>query len=441
MKPKKKKSSQRQHTPRIGRPGPAMNFRVAFDQLWTKLFSSPVHLDSALSKSPPSLKSTLAPLARVILQRPHSLAHYLKFNLREDEPWFLDQETIAHWQTPRAMATRLYQAFQRDPKFTEEGFPVELDFPPHIVEEWKRDFGKKAAEELIQVLGSPPPLSVRASRMQGGRDKILSGLNDSRELESRGRISRVAPFGFTFDDYAPVLSHPHFKAGKYEIQDEGSQVMALFALWPEEFLPMVRKVPGQCREWPKDREVPKASGAWTVVDACAGAGGKTLALADAMLGRGQVFAYDVSVKKLESLKQRFRRAGLTNIKGVAVTEGAENTVVDKFRETADRVLVDAPCSGWGVMRRNPDLKWRQEPDSLGRLVQLQARLLDAYAPLVKPGGILTYGVCTFRKTETTSQAFKFLERHPEFEDIGGGFFGPGPSDGFFFHAFRKKGKK
>ncbi len=435
---KRKKSSQRQYTPRTGRPGPALNFRQAFDQLWTKLFTSPVHLDSALSQSPPAVKSALAPLARVLLQRPRSLAHYLKFKMQDEEPWFLDQEQLAAWQTPRAMATRLYQTYQRDPRFTEEGFPVEEDFPPHIVEEWKRDFGKKTTDELVQTLGSPAPLGVRAARIHGGRDKVLSALNDSQELEARGKISRVAPLGFSFDDYAPVLSHPHFKEGKYEIQDEGSQVMALFALWPEEFLPMLRKVPGACREWPKDKEIPKAPGTWTVVDACAGAGGKTLAIADAMLGKGQVFAYDVSVKKLESLKQRFRRAGLTNIKGVAVTEGAENSVVNKFQGRADRVLVDAPCSGWGVMRRNPDLKWRQDPGTLDRLVELQARLLDVYAGLVKPGGLLTYGVCTFRKSETTGQVASFLESHPEFESVGGGYFGPGPSDGFFFHAFRKK---
>jgi 16S rRNA (cytosine967-C5)-methyltransferase len=436
MKPKK--SSQRKHTPRIGRPGQAMGFRGAFDALWVKVFTSPVHLDAALSQAPPSLKSTLAPLSRLLLQRPSSLAHFLRFQLSGEEPWLLDREALVDWPTARAMASRLYQTFQRDPRFMDEGFPVETDFPPAMVEEWKRDFGKKTAEELVRALGSPAPLGVRASRIKGGRDKTLSALNDTKELELRGKISRVAPFGFTFDNYAPVLSHPHFKSGAYEIQDEGSQLMALFALWPNEFLPMLRKVPGACREWPKEKEVPKAPGTWTVVDACAGAGGKTLAIADAMLGRGQVFAYDVSVRKLESLKQRFRRAGLTNIKGVAVTEGAESSVVGKFRESADRVLVDAPCSGWGVLRRNPDLKWRQDPDSLSRLKDLQARLLDAYCPLVKPGGILTYGVCTFRKAETTEQVKGFLERHPEFTSVGGGFFGPGPSDGFFFHAFEKK---
>lgn len=439
--PKSQRASAKGDPRRLGAPGPAAAFRTAFSAVWEKLFTSPVHLDSALSQAPQGVKSKLAPLTRLLLQRPRSLAHFLKFRLQDHEPWGYGPEQLARWTTAHAMANRLLQALERDSRFFDEGFAVEEDFPPEMVEEWKREHGRKSAEELVRVLGAPAPLSLRASRLKGGRDQVVSALNDSHELGTRARISKVAPFGFTFDDYEPVLSHPHFAAGNYEIQDEGSQVMALFALWPEEFLPMLRKVPGYCREWPKEREVSKAPGTWTVVDACAGAGGKTLALADAMLGRGQVFAYDVSVKKLDSLRKRAVRAGLSNIKAVPVTEGAEEQVVKKFHGTADRVLVDAPCTGWGVLRRNPDLKWRREEGAPERLVALQARLLDAYCPLVKPGGILTYGLCTFRRAETSLQAERFLERHPEFEEIGGGYFGPGPSDGFYMHSFRRKAEK
>ncbi len=421
----------------MGAPGPAMHFRVAFDTLWSKLFTTPAHLDSLLSQAPPGSKAALASISRLMLQRPRSLAHFLKFDLHDEEPWELDSDTLARWQVARAMARRLYQTRERDEYFTEGGFPVEEDFPPDMIEEWKREFGKKTCDELVETLGSPAPLSCRASRMRG-RDEVLSALNDSKELSIRGRASKVAPFGFTFDEYTSVLKHQLHVEGAYEIQDEGSQVMALFSLWPETFLPLTRKVPGKNREWPRDLEIPKAPGNWTVVDACAGAGGKTLALADAMLGKGQVFAYDVSVKKLESLRQRARRAKLSNVKAVAVVENGEEAVVNKFRETADRVLVDAPCSGWGVLRRNPDLKWRRDPESNARLEALQARLLDVYSNLVKKGGILTYGVCTFRSAETTKQVKAFLERHEDFEAIGGGYFGPGPSDGFYFHAFRRK---
>lgn len=412
-----------------------MHFREAFDILWRKLFTSPMHLDSILSHAPPSQKSALAEMSYLILQRPSSLAHYLRFKLNAMEPWQLDADTLAEWPTARAMANRLFLAWSRDPHFTEGARAHLTDYPEWMTGEWKREFGDKVQRELVETLGARPPLSLRASRRRG-RDEVLSALNDSRELPVRAKASVTVPYGFFFPEYAPVLGHPLFKEGAYEIQDEGSQMMALFALWPEEFLPILRKVPGASREWPKDRGLPKPQ-ALTVVDACAGAGGKTLAMSDALLGKGQVFAYDVSEKKLESLRKRAKRAGLHNIKTHCVRE-QEASVVEQFRGTADVVLVDAPCSGWGVLRRNPDAKWRQKRADLPRLEALQKQLLSTYAGLVKPGGTLTYGVCTFRKAETIEQVETFLREHPEFESIGGGYFGPGPSDGFFFHAMRRK---
>lgn len=416
-----------------------LNFREAFNDLWEKLFTSPIHLDSALSKAPPSQKSALAEITRLLLQRPSSLAYFLRFHLSEDEPWGLDRMDLAEWPTARAMADRLFSVWKKDPYFAEAGRGVPEDYPQWMIDEWRRDFGDKVAKDLVEGLSALPPLALRASRTKG-RDEVLSALNDSNELPIRAKSSSVTPFGFYFDEYVPVLGHELFKGGAYEIQDEGSQIMALFALWPETFLPMLRKVPGACREWPREKEVPRGRDSLTVVDACAGAGGKTLAIADALRGRSQVFAYDVSAKKLDALKKRATRFGLHNIKTVPVTEGEEAKTVERFQGKADVVLVDAPCSGWGTLRRNPDVKWRQDFDSLGRLEALQARLLDAYSPLVKPGGLLTFGVCTFRKAETVDQVEAFLQRHPEFVSVGGGYFGPGPSDAFFLHAFRRKDK-
>jgi 16S rRNA C967 or C1407 C5-methylase (RsmB/RsmF family) len=429
-----KRSIVEKPAPKAPRP---LNFRQAFDALWMKLFTSPVHLDSALSQAPPSQKSALAEITRLLLQRPSSLAHFLRFHLSEEEPWGLDRDSLAEWPTARAMAERLFQAWKRDPYFAEHGRGTPDDYPHFMIDEWRRDFGDKVAKDLVEGLAALPPLALRATRMKG-RNEVLSALNDSQEIPIRARASTVAPFGFYYDEYVAVLGHELFKSGNYEIQDEGSQLMSLFALWPREFLPMLRKVPGACREWPKGKEVPKGKDSLIVVDACAGAGGKTLAMADALRGRSQVFAYDVSAKKLDALKKRAKRMGLHNIKTVALQEEQEHLTVNKFKATADYVLVDAPCSGWGTLRRNPDVKWRQEYESLERLEKLQARLLDAYCPLVKAGGYLTFGVCTFRKAETVDQVAAFLKRHPEFESVGGGYLGPGPSDAFFLHAFQKK---
>jgi 16S rRNA (cytosine967-C5)-methyltransferase len=140
---------------------------------------------------------------------------------------------------------------------------------------------------------------------------------------------------------------------------------------------------------------------------------------------------------LQALRRRATRAGVNNIQVTTVCDGSESEVVKKFEAKANVVLVDAPCSGWGVLRRNPDIKWRQQRDVLVRMPQIQLRLLTVYAGLVAPGGRLVYGVCTFRPAETTAVIEKFLSEHPDFRAIEGGYLGPGPCDGFFMQAMVK----
>ena len=183
---------------------------------------------------------------------------------------------------------------------------------------------------------------------------------------------------------------------------------------------------------------PRVKSSYTVVDACAGAGGKSLAIADALGGKGKVFAYDTSIKKLQALRRRASKTQLRNIHAAPVVEGAEEAHVEPFRETADLVLVDAPCSGWGVLRRNPDIKWRQSKEVLDRMPKIQLRLLSVYSRLVAPGGRLVFGVCTFRMAETREVVQEFLSQNPDFTAQEGGFFGPGPCDGFFMQSFSKK---
>ena len=164
-----------------------------------------------------------------------------------------------------------------------------------------------------------------------------------------------------------------------------------------------------------------------------------MAMADLMGGLGRVFSYDISLPKLNALRRRSRHAGLNNIQAVQVSDGREHESFSKFEQTADRVLVDAPCSGWGVLRRNPDIKWRQSRESLERFPAFQLRLLEAYSSLVAPGGFLTFGTCTFRRAETTEVVEHFLERNADrFIRGHGGFAGPGSSDGFFMQSFVRK---
>lgn len=414
----------------------------AFSRLWTQLFSEPVHLDSALSKQTPSLKVLLAQIVPVILMRPASMAEGMGVGIPAGEPWNLSQEKLRGWKPARQLAERMYESMS-------SGIPgsaaIAEDFPPNMVDEWKTSFGSEVADELTSVLGQDAPLSLRASHKIGAK-KLLKELTEGGRLPVRASVSDFVTTGVRLSGYAQVLRSELYDSGMFEIQDEGSQVMALFALWPERFAPLLQDAPGPVKI-PEGKAtwleaLPELPPAWTVVDACAGAGGKSLAFADALRGRGRIFSYDTSEKKLQALRRRATRAGYNNIKTLPLKQGSEVEAISKFRAQADVVLVDAPCSGWGVLRRNPDIKWRQSPDVLERMPGIQLRLLSQYSSLVKPGGRLVFGVCTFRHDETRAVVEKFLAEHPEFEPRDGGYLGPGPCDGFFMQGFaRTRAKK
>jgi 16S rRNA C967 or C1407 C5-methylase (RsmB/RsmF family) len=408
----------------------------SFQKIWSDLFTTPVHLDSALAKQPKNMKGILAQIVPAILLKPVSQAQALGVGLPPEEPWALSPAKLAAWRPASLLAERLHETLVSRPSTPRA---IAEDFPPSIRKEWESDWGPDRAEQLALALASPPPLSLRARRTFGAA-KLKAALEKDAKLPVRAEVSGIAPFGIRLGGYAPVLGTPEFERGDFEIQDEGSQAMALFALWPETFSGLLQPEPGPARApEPALSPPPLPGGSWTVIDACAGAGGKTLAMADALGGRGRVYAYDTSAKKLQALKRRASRAGLRNIQTLALSEGRESEALKKFHGTADVVLVDAPCSGWGVLRRNPDIKWRQPAETLTKMPALQLRLLKEYATLVAPGGRLVYGVCTFRKAETIEVIRAFLDGNQEFDAGPGGFLGPEPCDGFYMHAFTRKG--
>jgi 16S rRNA (cytosine967-C5)-methyltransferase len=415
---------------------------------WLQLFSSSVHLDSLLYKLPPKQKSLMARILPVVLLRPHAVAGAAGVQLRSGEPWSLENEERGHWK-PLERVFSWLEAKVREGKAVEAlALPAgEQDFPPDWVEEWTQSWGEKKARELVRVLGAPAPMSLRVSRQISPED-LIERLDPERLPVQIGR-GTVAPFAVSLSGYAQVLNSEPFQEGLFEIQDEGSQLMALFALWPELLAPMLSSEPGTSSDTQSSRaeflagfSLPKAPGNWKVVDACAGAGGKSLALADALRGGGRVFAYDTVPGKLQALRKRASRSGYRNIQTAPVPEkleAQEELLGGKFARSADRVLVDAPCSGWGVARRNPDIKWRQDADERDRLARLQLRLLETYQSLVAPGGFLTFGVCTFRKEETQGVVAQFTRRFgSEFTPVAGGYLGPGPCDGFYMHAWRRE---
>jgi 16S rRNA (cytosine967-C5)-methyltransferase len=267
--------------------------------------------------------------------------------------------------------------------------------PPHIAgdyPEWldphlETVFGDERWEEGMALAGRAP-LDLRVNTLKTDRDSVakeLSHLNASP--------SRWSPQGLRIelaDDgrQPPVTSEPSFLKGDFEVQDEGSQLAALFA----------GAVAGE-----------------QVLDLCAGAGGKTLALAASMDNKGQIFAYDADIRRLAPIHERLTRAGVRNAQ-VRSPKGKQDVLSD-LDAKMDLVLCDAPCTGSGVWRRHPDAKWRARPGALDIRVKEQAALLDQAARFVKPGGRLVYITCSVLDAENGAQIRAFRERHASFEVV------------------------
>lgn len=405
----------------------------SFRDIWARLMTTPVHLDSALSKLTPKQKTVLAQIMPRILAQPLALAEHYGIGVPEGEPWSLPPEKLKAWRPAALLAERMMKDLDRGITIAE---PNELDFPPRILEEWKREWGDAVAKNLASGLVQPPPLSLRITRKITA-EAALKELKKDSQLPVKASVSTASPVGVRLEAYTPIMRTRLYEEGLMEIQDEGSQLMALFTLAPEVYAPFLTKEPGEAPITKKFPELPSPR-MLTVVDACSGAGGKALAIADLLSGKGRVYGYDVFESKVAALKKRAKRAGLNNVQGVLIPEHQEEEALLKHHGSADIVLVDSPCSGWGVLKRNPDIKWRGLSDSLDKLPALQLRLLTVYSKLVKPKGSLIFGVCTMRKTETTDIVAAFLKTHPDFEATVGGYYGPGRTDGFYMQAFRKR---
>lgn len=260
---------------------------------------------------------------------------------------------------------------------------VRLDLPDWLYAEFSAQF---AADEVVQLaagLNQPAPLDLRVNSLKASRQGVLARLlADGLVAES----CTYSPLGIRLAGKPALAKHPLFIDGSIEVQDEGSQLLG-FLLQP------------------KRGEM--------VADFCAGAGGKTLLLGALMRSQGRLYAFDVAERRLARLKPRLARSGLSNVHPVRI-ESERDTRIRRLAGKVDRVLVDAPCSGLGTLRRNPDMKWRQTPASVAELCAQQAAILAAAASLVKPGGRLVYATCSLLEAENEVVVQAFLARHPEF---------------------------
>jgi 16S rRNA (cytosine967-C5)-methyltransferase len=408
---------------------------------FSEFCESATHLDSLLSKLNPNVKSKVAVLFGAFLRRPISLARHFKIDLGVTPAEFWELSFIKLKKLPGIHET-LNQMWRHAKAY--DDFPNQGtvdDFPPSLIAEWTQDWGDESAHAFAKFLSQDPLTTIRLRR-----DGIKKEAEIKTALAALGlpkmRPGFYSPVARIFKGFARVQQNEFFKAGDYEIQDEGSQVMSLYALQPNLLAPMLGQSPRISRPVvgssgdPHSVRVPPMS----VVDACAGAGGKSLAIADFLQGQGRVFSYDIYQKKIMSLKRRAERAQERNIQASVIEDVKE---LEKFHGTVDRVLVDAPCTGLGVLRRNPDIKWNRKPlnakitENNVAIEELQRSIVQTYAPLVKTGGRLTFGVCTFARTETVDQAQWIAENLEGFKLESQGFVGPHETDGFFMASFLK----
>jgi 16S rRNA (cytosine967-C5)-methyltransferase len=302
-----------------------------------------------------------------------ALAQLLRFggyNLRELEP-------VLHRGEKEWLAT------VKGVKAENLPLSVQAELPDWLVEKMRASCSDSEILTIGLSMQQSAPLDIRVNTLVAKRDDILQQLRD-KNIEAVA--TPYSPIGIRLREKVPLNRDALFTDGKIEVQDEGSQLLG--------FLLAPRRTD-------------------MVVDFCAGAGGKTLLLSALMNSQGRLYAMDVSEKRLANLKPRLKRSGASNIQPMLISH--ENDVkVKRLAGKIDRVLVDAPCSGMGTLRRNPDLKFRQSPDSIAELTQKQAAILLSASRLLKKGGRLVYSTCSILPEENQQIVRAFLAANPDF---------------------------
>jgi len=261
--------------------------------------------------------------------------------------------------------------------------PLRTNMPDWILKRLIAQFGEDEAFQLVDALNESAPLDLRVNTTKSTREDVQA------ELTTAGIVSEPTPYsplGLRIQKKPALQNMPLFKDGLVEVQDEGSQLLA---------------------------QIVGAKRGDMVADFCAGAGGKTLALGAWMRNTGRLYAFDVVEKRLAKLKPRLARSGLSNVHpGLIAHEN--DAKIKRLSGKLDRVLIDAPCSGLGTLRRNPDMKWRQSEDDIQQLSIKQASILASAARLVKPGGRVVYATCSLLEEENETIVVNFLSTHEDF---------------------------
>lgn len=255
------------------------------------------------------------------------------------------------------------------------------------IPDWMDELGVKELGEAtwskeISAQNEQAKVILRVNTLKTTKEKLRAILMD---LDIETEFIKEYPQALVLKERANVFMTDAFKEGLFEVQDASSQMVA----------EMLDVEPGM-----------------RVIDTCAGAGGKTLHIANLMENKGQLIAMDLYESKLKQLKIRAKRNGVFNIE-YRIIESTKT--IKKLHEKADRVLIDAPCSGLGVLKRNPDAKWKLQPEFIDNIKQIQADILERYSKMLKPGGKMVYATCSVLPSENENQVALFLKNNPDFK--------------------------
>lgn len=274
---------------------------------------------------------------------------------------------------------QVYQTFQPDQFLYVNSIPlnVRVSFPDELFQLLVKQYGEEKAVKLCQTCNTQAPITIRTNPLKISRDVLLDRLAQRFDVAP----CEHSDLGILFKKREPLSSLPEFKEGFFEIQDEASQLAAS----------LMDVQPGQ-----------------HVLDYCAGAGGKTLAFAYKLQNQGQIYLHDIRSFILTKARERLKRAGIQNAQYLP----PDHAHLSKLKKKMDWVLVDAPCSGTGTLRRNPDQKWKFTQETLTRLVGQQRMIFEKGLSYLKPGGKIVYATCSLLKDENEKQVEHFLATYP-----------------------------
>ena len=281
---------------------------------------------------------------------------------------------------------------------------AKVGLSPFLYDRFYASFGPDKTNFLGKLLNEPAPTTVRVNLIKTTRGRLLELWKDKYAVSS----TLVSSAGIRFQKREPLFALPEFKDGLFEMQDEGSQLVAA----------EIKAKPGE-----------------TVLDYCSGSGGKTLAFAPSMQGKGQIHLHDIRPRALQQAKLRLRKAGIQNAQCLSPDHPQMSRLVGK----CDWVLIDVPCTGTGTLRRNPDQKWKIDAEMLEELVREQRAIAESAVKYVKPGGRLVYATCSLLPEENNLQVEFFLKMYPLTLEKEPLFLFPEPQgmDGFFCAVFQK----